>query len=296
MPGSRSGALALLAVLLCGACEPDLSPRRERLAAERETAVAERARAVRASGQVDEPIARWELPGALTEVSGLALTPDGRLFAHGDETGDLFEIDYRRGVIVKRFSLGPDEVSADFEALAIGDSTFWLLTSKGRLYEFAEGRNGEEVPYRTSEPPLGKDCQEFEGMTFDGVALVAACKRARKAFGDDLLLFRWAPGGGAVERIDVAADSIRARVSGWKRFSASGIARRPDNGNFLLVAGPESGYLELTPEGGIVVARQLPSGHRQAEGIALDTGGALMIADEATGRAAAVTVYPGALR
>ena len=296
MPGSRSGALVLLAAVLCGACEPDLSGRRERLAAERETAVAERARAVRASGSVDEPIARWELPGALTEVSGLALTPDGRLFAHGDETGDLFEIDYRRGVIVKRFSLGPDEVSADFEALAIGDSTFWLLTSKGRLYEFGEGRNGEQVPYRTSEAPLGKDCEEFEGMAFDGTALVVACKRARKAFKDALLLFRWPPGGDAVERIEVAADSLRARVPGWRRFSASGIARRRDNGNFLLVAGPESGYLELTPEGRIVVARPLPSGHRQSEGIALDSSGALIISDEATGRAAAITVYPGTLR
>jgi len=30
-------------------------------------------------------LTQWALPESLTEVSGLALTPDGRLFAHADE-------------------------------------------------------------------------------------------------------------------------------------------------------------------------------------------------------------------
>ena len=50
---------------------------------------------------------------------------------------------------------GMGAVAADFEALTIRDSTFWLLTSKGRLYEFAEGRHGERVTYRTLDPPRG---------------------------------------------------------------------------------------------------------------------------------------------
>lgn len=294
LPGRRHAPLLLL--LLAGACDPDRGARLERAAEEREAAFAERAIEVRAAGESDRALARWELPGALTEVSGLALTPDGRLFAHGDETGDLFEINYRSGVVVKHFSLGPDAVTADFEALAIRDSTFWLLTSKGRLYEFAEGRNGERVTYRTLDPPLGTDCQEFEGMTVDGDALVIACKRARRAFGGDVHLYRWPVGGRAAERIDVPIDSIRARMPGWDEFSASGITRRGDTGTFLLVAGPEQGYMEIDATGRIVFARELPADHGQPEGIAWTRDGLLFIADEATGRAAAVTIYPEPLR
>ena len=54
----------------------------------------------------DEPIARWLLPPELAEISGLALTPDGRLFAHNDETARITEIDYRRGTVIKHFSVG----------------------------------------------------------------------------------------------------------------------------------------------------------------------------------------------
>ena len=293
---SRS-ALPVLVLLLCSTtCSPDRGAGLERAAAEREAAFAERVSEARAGGEVDTPVARWELPGPLGEVSGLALTPDDRLFAHGDETGDLFEIDYRSGVVVKRFSLGPDEVTADFEALAIHDSTFWLLTSKGRLYEFTEGRNGERVPYRTAEPPLGRDCQEFEGLAVADDQLVFACKKARKAFGGDLHLYRWTIGSRSVERVDVPLDSIRAQGPGWEEFSASDITRRGDTGNYVLVAGPERGYLEVTPDGRIVLARALPADHGQPEGIAWTSNGELLIADEVTGRSAALTVYPEPFR
>jgi uncharacterized protein YjiK len=292
MPPSRKAIPLVLLLVASTACSPDRGAGLERAAAEREAAFAERVQEARAAGAPDSAVARWELPGPLGEVSGLAMTSDDRLFAHGDETGDLFEIDYRSGVVVKRFALGPEAVTADFEALAIRDSTFWLLTSKGRLYEFGEGRNGEHVPYRTTEPPLGSDCQEFEGLTVDGDQLVFACKKARKAFGGDLHIYRWTIGTGSVERVDVPIDSIRARGPGWKEFSASDIARRGDTGHYLLVSGPERGYLEVTPEGRIVLARVLPDDHGQPEGIAWTSSGELVIADEATGRPAAVTVYP----
>ena len=54
----------------------------------------------------DGAIARWLLPRELDEISGIALTSDGRLLAHGDERAQISEIDYRRGVIVKQFVVG----------------------------------------------------------------------------------------------------------------------------------------------------------------------------------------------
>ena len=63
--------------------------------------------ATRASPNSDgerKAVARWILPHDLDELSGLALTPDGRLLAQGDERGKISEIDYRRGIIVKQFT------------------------------------------------------------------------------------------------------------------------------------------------------------------------------------------------
>ncbi|HEX6643644.1 MAG TPA: hypothetical protein VF037_03150 [Gemmatimonadales bacterium] len=296
MQRGRERVLAMLLAAGALACGPDRLARVEEEAAGRVEAMRERLNEARTEGRMDMPIARWELPGGLDEVSGLAVTPDGRLFAHGDETAELYEIDYHRGIVVKRFSLGPEEVDGDFEALAIRDSTFLLLTSRGRIYEFTEGRNGERVRYSTSEPPLGRDCREFEGMAFDGEDLVFACKQARKAFGDALLLFRWRPGTRAVEHIVVPMDSVRARVPAWEGFGAADMTRRADTGTWLLVAGPEVGYLEVSPDGAVLGARALPGGHTQPEGIAWTPEGFLLIADEAGGGPAAITIYPGALQ
>jgi hypothetical protein len=50
-----------------------------------------------------QPLARWILPAALREISGLVLTQDGRLLSQGDETGEIWELDYRRGILAKHF-------------------------------------------------------------------------------------------------------------------------------------------------------------------------------------------------
>lgn len=258
------------------------------------------ARSGRDTTMWDKPVARWELPSMLAEASGLALTADDRLFTHGDETGDVYELDYRRGVVVKRFQLGPEPVTDDFEAIVVRDSSLLLMTAKGRFYEFSEGDNGERVPYRTWDVRLDDACRDFEGAYYDSASseLLMACKVARGK-GVGLLLYRVTLGAGGATgftRTDISADTIRARMPDWKEFSASDLTVRRDNGNWLLIAGPEQGYLELTPTGSIVRMRSLPRGHPQAEGIAVTRDGLLLIADEAARSRATVTVYPGPLR
>lgn len=298
---TAAATLLLLGVCLATGCDraaPGARAREE--LATRSRTFDERLAAAR-QGSGDEPVARWDLPAMLAEISGIALTPDGRLLTHGDETGDVFEIDYRTGVVVKRFSLGPDPVTDDFEAITVRDSVVTLFTAKARAYEFREGRNETSVTYVTREIRLDDACREFESAVYaaDGTTLTLACKTPRGKGGNDLLLYRRDESDTAsarFERIDVPIDSIRARGPGWKEFSASDIAIRPDNGNYLLVAGPERGYLELTPEGGVVVARELSADHPQAEGVAVTPDGLLIIADEAANGRAALTVYAAPFR
>jgi hypothetical protein len=148
---STATPLLLLAACLLGGCERGApgAQAREELAVRART-FDERLAAAR-QGDGDEPVARWDLPAMLAEISGLALTADGRLLTHGDETGDVYEIDYRTGLVARRFSLGPDPVTEDFEAISVRDSVVTLFTSKARLFEFGEGRNESSVPFTTRE-------------------------------------------------------------------------------------------------------------------------------------------------
>jgi hypothetical protein len=66
-------------------------------------------------------IARWVLPRDLDELSGIALTRDGRLLAQGDERAQISEIDYRRGVVTKQFVVGHPTLKADLEGIAVAD-------------------------------------------------------------------------------------------------------------------------------------------------------------------------------
>ena len=66
---------------------------------------------------------QWDLPKSLREVSGLAFTADGRLFAHDDERAIVYQLDYSDGAVVKRFALGDPPDEDDFEAIATTSDT-----------------------------------------------------------------------------------------------------------------------------------------------------------------------------
>lgn len=243
----------------------------------------------------EEPLARWVLPLALSEISGIALTPDGRLLAHNDEAGRVFEIDYRRGIIVKRFTLGAETIHADFEGITIVGERIFMLASNGKVYEFREGRDGERVRYVVHDTKLGREC-EFEGIAFDATAnaLVMACKNIGiKSLKDFVVLYRWNIDDRTASRVAQITVPLSEVIgsNGWKRFSPSDLAVDPQTGNYIIIAAQEKGLLSLTPEGVVLFSRALPSRHPMAEGLAITKDSILIISDEAIRTPAAVTLY-----
>ena len=242
-----------------------------------------------------EPLARWILPESLEEISGLALSADGRLFAHGDEVGDVFELNYRSGVLVKQFSLGRTPVLEDFEGITIAGDRMYLLVSNGKIYEFKEGNNGARVDYVIHDTRLGHEC-EFEGITFDpGLnALLLACKNVRaREYRDDLVIYAWKlPDGGGTgsPQIVVPLKEIMA-ASKLKSFHASDMTRDPLSGNYVLTAAQENGLLTITPEGKVVSARQLPGSMQHTEGVAITPDSLLILSDEAGKHPAVIVLY-----
>jgi uncharacterized protein YjiK len=241
------------------------------------------------------PIARWVLPQELREISGLALTKDGRVLAHGDESGTVWEIDYRKGVLVKEFALGERPVKGDFEGITIAHDVVYMLASNGKLYEFKEGADGEHVAFKIHDTGLKAQC-EFEGVAFDPAidALLLACKHVHdKQIKNDIVIYRWALAGDSTSRLTqmiVPVDSALA-ANGWSRLNPSDITIDPLTGNYVLVASLEQALVSITPAGTLVFARKLPPAHPQAEGVAITKDGLLLVSDEGGRGLGTITVY-----
>ncbi len=243
------------------------------------------------------PLAKWMLAKQLSEISGLVLTGDGRLLTHGDESGRVYELDYRRGTVVKQFKLGKDLLRGDFEGIANADGTLFLIESNGKLYEFQEGKDGGRVEYTVHDTQLKAAC-EFEGIAFDPAihSLLLACKNVRTAgaLRDSLVIYRWKLPSGSDSRptrLTVPLDRVIGD-NGWKGLHPSDITVDPISGNYILVAGPESALIEITPTGELVFARPLPAGIAHAEGVAITKDSILIISTEARPNTrAAITLY-----
>jgi uncharacterized protein YjiK len=264
----------------------ELAAREERLS---------RALANAADSDSTTPLARWIMPRDLGEISGLALAADGRLLTHDDEQGRITVIDPRRGVTLKRFWIG-QSVRADFEGITDVNGTIYLITSNGKLYEFPEGDDGDHVRYSVYDTHLGDSC-EFEGVAFDSSTntLLLPCKNVRqRQLRDQLVIYRL-----RLRKSDTLRDSMIAipmqRIvgnTGWKGFHPSDITIDPVSGDYVMVAGPEKGLVEINPLGVVVRSEPLPGKHHRAEGVAITRDGLLIVSDEASNSTPAViTLY-----
>jgi uncharacterized protein YjiK len=259
----------------------------------------------------DEPPAwRVDLPRELAEISGLAFSPDGRLFAHGDERGIIWQLDPRTGKILKRFGLAsgpgippymgkrpkPGVVTGDFEDIQIVGERFFLLSSNGILLEFREGKDGELVAFRAFDTGLARAC-ELEGLTHDASSrsLLLLCKHPyRAAWHRQVVVLAWSLESG---RLDPAPRLLLperriARLTDVDEFHGSAIAIAPESGDLVLVAGPQRRIIEISPAGELLAGRTLrPRLHRQPEGLAFDADRTLLISDEAAGGRPTLTAY-----
>lgn len=238
------------------------------------------------------------LPLELREISGLALTADGRLFAHGDEDATVFEIDPRDGRLRKRFRLAPTGsepdlgkkgregmVAGDFEDIAIVGDRFFLVTSTGVLLEFAESEDGQRVPYTAHPTGLGERC-EMEGLASDpaGANLLLLCKESHvRSERDRVAIYSWSLSD---QKLEPAAHivipySAITRSSGDGQFNGSALAFMPGGSSLVLVAGPQRLFAEISAAGKAVGGGKLDATSvLQPEGLAFLPDGTLLISSE----------------
>jgi uncharacterized protein YjiK len=241
----------------------------------------------------------FELPKKLREISGIAFTSDGRLFAHGDERGAIFQLDTSSGEVVKEFYLGEEGgVRGDFEDIEIVDRTFYLMRSDGDIFEFSEGGENEVVQYKEYQTFL-KGKNDVEGLCYDPTtrALLLACKGDPGSGNDDAykgvysfpLLTR---------KLDEKPRFLLpvadlTRQTGEERFNTSAIVRHPVSGTFLLIASSGNAIAEVSADGRVLGSLHLKrSVHTPPEGIAVSPEMTLYISDEGREGKGRLTKYP----
>jgi uncharacterized protein YjiK len=237
-----------------------------------------------------------KLPRALQEISGLAVTSDGRVFAHGDERAVVAQIDACAAKVVKSFALGTPPVRGDFEGIAIAGDRFFLVTSIGQLYEFREGADAAAVPFTVRDTGFGKVC-EIEGLAYEpgDRVLVMGCKHPlRPELRGEISVLRWSLDRQAAAdppRLTIPLGEIVRRLD-VKAFHTSAIERDARSGHYLLVAGPQRALVEVTAKGSFIAARSLRRQlHPQPEGLTLLGDSVLVIGDEGGNARASITCY-----
>lgn len=261
---------------------------------------------------------RLKLSPELDEISGIVFDARGRLFAHNDEAGTVFELDPATGRIVSKFFIyekrwfGNDPVMADFEDIAIAKGVFYLVTSSGVIYSFPGGRDGERVEARRHETFLN-DLYDVEGLCYDPSteALLLACKENPSGLSvKELLLggkktalglkpvYSFSLAAMSLERAPrflIDSDSLKAVRNGkGKPFKPSAIARHPASGHFFLLSATARMLVETDRSGRVVAATRLPKkDHPQPEGLAFSSGGDLYISNEGNGKRGLLLRYAG---
>ncbi len=250
-----------------------------------------------ASAQSQDEFKQWKLPGRLREISGLALTPDERLFAVTDESAIVYELDYSEGRVIKSFAFGNPTVRADFEGIAVLGDTIWLMTSDGLLFAAEEGPDERSVRYRKFDTGHGDYC-ELEGLAQDPAAgtLILICKEANKKK-NDLMMFEWSATVDGIEHVRstvIPESSIEDGID-EKKISPSGITIDPQTGERVIVAARQDALVRLEADGSLseAIILKKKGRHKQAEGIELTRDGRMLIADEGGDGRARLAVYAG---
>lgn len=277
--------LLLGLALVAPACQPDKARREE---------VARDAPALQPLAyDLARPTARYELPNALREVSGLTFYRDNLLACVQDEDGDLFLFDVGKGKLTGRLHFGP---AGDYEGVEYANGNFYVLRSDGLIFVIRPGAD-------TFRPG---------GVLFDGTRNVATLAPALppgsnvEGLGHDprtnrlLIALKETPGEAkryvyfydfgkkvAWKGLVLSPQKLEQEAGLTGKEAAlkpSGVAVHPQTGEMYLLAAGGSGLLVLDRMGIIRrVARLDPDTFRQPEGICFAPDGTLFIASEGKG-------------
>lgn len=236
------------------------------------------------------------LPEELKEISGLAFSEDGRLFAHTDECNKIFQINPLNGEIIKILQPGNKIIKDDFEGIAIVKGFFYLVTSDGNIHEFPGFETERENQYKFYETFLDKR-YDVEGLCYNPLtnSLLLACKEyPGKGLKNSHTVYSFSL---ETKKLDddplfIIPDEVIKRLSDTGQFNPSAIEYEPTHNVFFILGGKSRLIAEISPEGKITDVKPIDKkNHPQPEGITFLHDGRLLISDEGNTEQASITIY-----
>jgi len=239
---------------------------------------------------------QYKLSAYLKEISGLAATEDGRIFTHDDERGIVYQLNYKNGKILKRFSIANKIPDRDFEGIAIADALYYLITSSGDIYEFNETGNGKFSKSKIYRTGLTVS-NNIEGLCYDTStnSLLIACKGfpGKKLKGYRAVYSYELKGKKLIPepRFLLPLNHLDKRYK-FRNFSPSAIEYNSATGTFFILSSHVKALIEVSPEGKILNGISLSGKmHTQPEGLTFTKDMKMIISDEGRGGHSTITIY-----
>ncbi len=239
---------------------------------------------------------QFKLPKKLGEISGLAITDDGKLLCHDDESAIVYQLDYVTGSITRQFAFGSGFLKGDFEGIAVKRDTIYVVNSSGTLFEFREAAEGGRTAFRQYKTSLSQK-NDVEGLEYDPQTdcLLLACKGdAGKGYGGYKAVYAFSLKTKELivpPRFLISLDAVKKTSKG--SFNPSGIARHPVSGTFFVISADGESIIEIDSSGKLLGQEEIPKKvNSQPEGIAFAPDNSLLLCNDGQGGTGTLTVYP----
>jgi uncharacterized protein YjiK len=222
----------------------------------------------------------YKLPVVLDEISGITYYPkDSSLFAIQDEKGLLFKIHLTNPLRVEEWKF---RKGADYEDIALVDSTFFVLKSKGIIEKFKFAA-ADSVLLQTIDVPV-KGKNEFETLFYDSSLhkLILICKDCHDDKKDEISTWTMDPVTDSIESSFVINTSMmQDELNKKERIKPSAGAVNPLTGEWYIISSINKALIVLNKDHSLKQLYKLdPVLFKQPEGLTFTPKGDLIISNE----------------
>jgi len=234
----------------------------------------------------------YSLPETLDEISGVVYYPkDSSVFAIQDEKGWLFKIHLKTPLFIEKWKFSN---SGDYEDLALFDSTFYVLKSKGVIEKF-KFSSGDTLYFQAFKiPEEGKN--EFETLFYDSTLhqLILICKNCQNDSKKEVSSWSFDPKTDSFSSsFAIETSKIRAQINeDDQKLKPSAAAINPLTGELYILASVNKALVILNKDHSLKSSYKIdPSLFKQPEGITFTPKGDLIISNEAVEKSGADILF-----
>ncbi len=224
----------------------------------------------------DQPVARFELPEALREISALTVLDAEHVGAVQDEEGSLYIIEIATGRVSAVVPFGPP---GDYEGVELAEGRLFVLRADGAILELEGWTSGRETTARVYETGLGARACDGEGLGYDATRqqLLISCKAETD-------------GRNPVYGFSLATNTVTDApvlqldpnvIPGRKKLAPSALAVHPITGHTVFISSKRDALVSIDASGAVVGTWDLsPARLPQPEGLTFLPNGDALVSSE----------------